>query len=362
MKNYFSSLGLIILLSGSFVYANDYSEFYENSNFKFCMDNNKSMYDENEYMTPNRPLKVYSVPKIPSSEAKADYCLGVIYSNGWGVDRDEKKGLNHFLKSAELGYVYAQSSAGSIYQHGIINKDSDKEMRADWNKAEYWLRKASQDGNDAFAQYSLGKICHSRIGVSGVDDFKILSYVLYFWADKNGYRERGTDNHIDLYYENLSEKEKAQADILVKDIKKFWLTYDEILRKPSPIVAYYLKAADTGNAEAQLVIAEAYRKGTMVGIPLNYAKAVNLYIKAAKNGKAHQASLGLGEMFMNGEGVKKNLIIAYALFDYTAKHADSRAIKAQNDVAQQLSKEDKSEAEKLVLDPQRLWELIDTTL
>lgn len=362
MKKYFYYFGFIMLFHGSFIYGNDYSEFYENDNFKYCMDFNASQYDEDSRIIKDRPLVTYSPPVVPSIKAKANYCLGVIYSNGWGVERDEKKGLDHFVESAELGYVYAQSKIGSIYKNGIKNKDLSRAMQADWNKAEYWFRKAAQDGNDAWAQYSLGNICSSRVGVSGVDDFKILTYVLFYMADKNGYRESGTHKRIDLHYDNLSEKEKSQADIFLQDTRKFWLAYDDILKKPSPIVTYYLKSADAGNGEAQLVIAEACRKGSIVGIPLDYKKAIKFYIKAAKNAKAHQAHLGLGEMFMNGEGTKKNLILAYALFDYTAKRADSRAIKAQNNIVEQLSVDEKIEAEKLALEPQKMWILVESTM
>ena len=55
------------------------------------------------------------------------YNLGLIYSNGEGVDKDLKEAIYWFKKSASLNNVLAEYKLGYMYDNGLgIQKDYEK--------------------------------------------------------------------------------------------------------------------------------------------------------------------------------------------------------------------------------------------
>jgi hypothetical protein len=69
--------------------------------------------------------------------SSAQYCLGVLYSNGEGVDRDEVEAAAWFHKAAEQGNPDAQVSLGLAYKTGSgVPQDSAQ--------GAMWLRRAGE--------------------------------------------------------------------------------------------------------------------------------------------------------------------------------------------------------------------------
>lgn len=80
------------------------------------------------------------------------------------------------------------------------------------------------------------------------------------------------------------------------------------------------KSAEQGYVEAQYHLAELYARG--FGVRENPAQALQWFIKAADQGHA-RAQFNAGEMYASGgPGVKKDVVVAYALYSLSAK-ADS---------------------------------------
>lgn len=73
--------------------------------------------------------------------ARAQCDLGVIYSAGEGVPKDEAEAVKWFRKSAEQGYAMAQYFLGCSYRDG-------KGVSKDLEQAVNWLRKAAEQGYD----------------------------------------------------------------------------------------------------------------------------------------------------------------------------------------------------------------------
>jgi tetratricopeptide (TPR) repeat protein len=81
----------------------------------------------------------------------ATFQLGVDYSLGTGLPRDEAKAEGFFRKAADLGHAEAQSHMGRAYYEGKSGYPQNK------TEAAKWLRKAADQGDES-AQYYLNKL------------------------------------------------------------------------------------------------------------------------------------------------------------------------------------------------------------
>jgi len=72
-------------------------------------------------------------------QVEALYWLGVCYSNGWGVDKNETQAFERYRKAAEKGHAGAQLCLGYSYSEGLgVSKDL--------NQAVFWLQKSVNNG------------------------------------------------------------------------------------------------------------------------------------------------------------------------------------------------------------------------
>ena len=81
-------------------------------------------------------------------DSDAQESLGVMYSVGQRVPKDDVKAAEWFRKAAEQGNVKAQFFLGGMYAMG-------QGVPRDMTKAAEWFRKAAEQGND-YGQLSLG--------------------------------------------------------------------------------------------------------------------------------------------------------------------------------------------------------------
>jgi hypothetical protein len=91
---------------------------------------------------------------------------------------------------------------------------------------------------------------------------------------------------------------------------------------PVQKVAWYRKAAEQGNAEAQFNLGLSYAKG--LGAQQNFAEAAVWYNKAANQGFA-EAQEHLGSLYYRGRGVPQDYAQAVLWFRRAADQGDARA-------------------------------------
>ncbi len=82
----------------------------------------------------------------------AQYNLGICYSNGEGVEKDDSKAFFWYKKAAEQGVPEAQFNLGFCYSHG-------KGVEKDAKQAVSWYKKAAEQGVPE-AQFNLA-LCYS---------------------------------------------------------------------------------------------------------------------------------------------------------------------------------------------------------
>jgi|GEM_PF-504935 TPR repeat protein len=86
----------------------------------------------------------------------AQYILGELYHNGYGIEEDHVLAAEWLHRSAESGYVAAQHYLGWLYAY-------DEVIPHDYKKAAKWFS-AAADQNHADAQYCIGHLYLNALG------------------------------------------------------------------------------------------------------------------------------------------------------------------------------------------------------
>ena len=102
----------------------------------------------------------------------------------------------------------------------------------------------------------------------------------------------------------------------------------------------HLRAAERGNAKAQLKLGLCYYNGH--GVEPNPAEAVRWFRLAAKQKNA-EAEFYMGRAYNTGAGVKKDDEVAYAWFERAAQKGHEQAAEWRSIIAQEMTAEQISE-------------------
>ena len=116
--------------------------------------------------TPEQQFKTVQ-QKAEQGDATAQFNLGVMYTNGYGVWQDYAQAAAWFLKAAEHGDAMAQIALGYAYAKGQGVPQDDVQAVA-------WYRKAAEQGY-ADAQHNLGVMYADGVGVPQ-DDIEALKW------------------------------------------------------------------------------------------------------------------------------------------------------------------------------------------
>jgi len=293
-------------------------------------------------------------------DAVAQYELGRMYENGWGVEQEWPEAAEWYKKSADQGYAPAQ------YEIGLAHLGDQGKYRTDKPKenAAKWFQMAAAQGY-ADAQNALGQIHYEKKGFDFVDAAKLFRMAAeqgHAQAQNNlataylhghgvapdeaealkwlrlaagqGFQE-AQKRIYDIYDSNARSggealakiKQAAEAGDTVAqnylglvhtreglDFIAWARTNQGIVIKHEDTVAgfveaakWYRKAAEQGDAYAQYELAQRYEKGR--GVTQDFSKAVKWLRKAAEQGHL-SAQSSLGEYYVKGEGVTKNYNLA----------------------------------------------------
>ena len=96
-------------------------------------------------------------PVADQGDSRAQSLLGLMYSNGQGVQRNEAEAMKWYWRAADQGEADAQVKIGDMYFEGRI-------VAQDYSEAGRWYRFAADHGNAA-AQYYLGILYAKGEGV-----------------------------------------------------------------------------------------------------------------------------------------------------------------------------------------------------
>jgi hypothetical protein len=110
-------------------------------------------YKNGDYATAVREW----LPLAQQGDVRAQFLLGALYAQGYGVPQDYSTAAQWFRQAAEQGHVAAQYNLGVRYHEG-------RGVPRDPSQAAEWFRRAAQQGF-ARAQYNLGVLYANGDGV-----------------------------------------------------------------------------------------------------------------------------------------------------------------------------------------------------
>lgn len=182
-------------------------------------------------------------------DADAQCQIGLCYSKGDGIEKDDKKAVNWWRKAAEQGHAMSQQFLGRSYEVG-------KGITKDPSQAVYWYRKSAEQGNDT-AQ---------------------LMLALFYMSERGGQKD-----YAQAVYWLRKAEERDQIEAL------YWLgvCYSNgwgVEKNETQAFECYRKAAERGHAGAQLCLGYSYAEGIGVSEDLN--QAVFWLQKSVNNGEA----------------------------------------------------------------------------
>jgi TPR repeat protein len=97
------------------------------------------------------------LPLAEEGIAAAQFCVGRLYANGFGVDMNDELALKWYGLAAEQGHSEAEFNLGVINANGWGVEMNDDE-------AAKWYRRAAEHGF-VQAQMALAAVCHAGRGV-----------------------------------------------------------------------------------------------------------------------------------------------------------------------------------------------------
>lgn len=215
--------------------------------------------------------------------AMAQCQLGVLYQEGRGVAKDEKKAFAYFMRAAivEKNCARAQYYVGFCYYYG-------KGIQKDIDKAVYWYTLSAEKG-DPYAQNHLGVFLETGQGLP-VDYRKAFEY-----------------------YQKAAQQRNVSAQY---NLARLYMYGKGIPSEPQKAVPLFRKAAEQGHMYAQYNLGRCYETGN--GIMQSGKEAVFWFTKAMQQGYA-EAAASLGRCYAEGRGVAQNEQKAAEMYEFALK-------------------------------------------
>jgi TPR repeat protein len=107
-------------------------------------------------------------PLLAKNDARAQYAMGVMAENGFGMPKNPRLAADWYLKAAKQGNTDAQYNLGAMNEHGVG-------IPVNYVQAARWYRPAAESG-DIDALSNLGVLYETG---RGVRQDKILAMALY---------------------------------------------------------------------------------------------------------------------------------------------------------------------------------------
>lgn len=238
-----------------------------------------------------------------SGKADSQYVFGNIHFEGLGVKQNYEKAAQWYRRSAEQGFMFAQTNLGYLYEKGYG-------IAPDLETFVYWTSKAAEQG-DQWAQANLGEAYDLGKGVP--QSYQTAAYWYKKAADQGNEiaKERmkflyGNPNQLfDLGFKYFDGKGVERN----YDLAEYW----------------FRKAAMKGLAGAQSQLGFMYDQG--YGLRRDDAEAARWFREAAEQGLA-VGQYNLGTRYEVGKGVRKDRKTAIYWYKKAAKQGYENARKA----------------------------------
>ena len=279
--------------------------------------------------------------------AGAQFMLGVMYTQGQGLPKDDAQGVQWLTRAAQQGHVRAQGSLGYRYLNGEGVPEDDV-------LAVLWFTLAAEQG-DASAQYWLSRMYYNGEGVAKDDSqgFQWLTrayeqgfyiaapeLMITYTTDFRGVPENAIE--AVQWFTRTAEQGDSFAQHILGEMFADGITVP--VESDTEAAQWYARAAGQGYAPSQYELGNMYYNGE--GVLQDYTQAVQWFTRAAEQG-IPGAQISLGRMYANGEGVPQDNVQAYAWANLASVDGSPDAVTLRDGTAQRLSPAQLAEAQQL---------------
>lgn len=149
-------------------------------------------------------------PLLKAADPRAQYAMGVLYENGFGVAKDLPQAAAWYLKAAEQGNSDAQFNLGAMNEHGVG-------IPVNYPEAARWYRPAAEQG-DIDALSNLGVLYNNG---QGVPQDKVLAMALYNLSVAYAGNSKG---------QAAKNRQALANQVPLEDVKKSLALTEELLK------------------------------------------------------------------------------------------------------------------------------------
>ncbi|MBX2869209.1 MAG: sel1 repeat family protein [Acidiferrobacterales bacterium] len=253
----------------------------------------------------SQALQVWSNPDL-ERDPEALFALGVMYIRGVGVEQDQKKGADLYLRSATLGFASAQFNLGLAYFAG-------RGLEQSFARAGFWWLKAAKQEH-AVAQYNLAALLWGGQGMTQ-DQSRAMHW--FRKAKENGSSDASNflltlfaPMYKELNEENLrvARQDGNRSIPLIDEFGMYKLGLQAVQKEQfQQAFGYWEPLATDGHVDSQYQIARLLESGK--GVQKSFDKALDWYQRAAQKGQG-DAQYRLGLYYMN-ESEEKNEALGF---------------------------------------------------
>jgi TPR repeat protein len=300
-------------------------------------------------------------------DIKAEMDLAEAYETGSGVPANDELAAQWCRKAAEQGYARAQNHLGTMYRMGIgVEKNKEEAVN--------WYRKAARQ-KYANAMFNLGTAYYNGDGVQSND---VVSGAWFLLAE-----DSGSDAAKDAVARIMNDMSLGQVLASFEKVAVMFRKGDEVPHSDAEAAKWYRKAADKGDASANVELAQQLVEGLGVqqdypearrrcgdaakagfgpgayclalmdreglGGPKDFEQAARWFGEAA-NLQDVRALLFLGDMYLKGEGVKQNKEIAYMWYWIAANSGIKEAAQSEERLKQEMDKKTVERAQRKAME------------
>ncbi|MGD9969522.1 MAG: hypothetical protein AB7S65_03640, partial [Sulfuricurvum sp.] len=240
-------------------------------------------FDKKDYATA---VKLWQ-PMAENGNMAAQYNLGILYENGYGVPRNDSEAFKWYLKAAEQGHIDAQYNVGVMYGAGVGIEKNDRQ-------AQQWLSKAASQGDK-----EAKKILETRYGGSAAMNVAAVkteekAQTPAITSKKSKSKKKRSKTSVPAPQESI-----AVAPVVPVAVQKPKAPEAATVVDPMPIVAAAPVQAEPVSVPAvSSPVLPAATEGN------GMSEAAKWMMKSAKQGDP-RAQYNLGLLYAEGNGVEK---------------------------------------------------------
>jgi len=274
--------------------------------------------------------------------------LGILYEYGKSdLTENVEEAFSEYKKSGEAGYAKGFRKVGDLYYHGKIGKSEDD--RIDYSEAKKYYELATSYGYaDAYALIGDMYLDEQAVfpGKSGKqDEKKALEYYqkgIDMGSSDAMYKEGK------YYYLKATDEDDTKALQYFRKAAWAGSGYGMLFmglmcengygvdQDYNEAKEWYLRATENYDAGEEYIasgmyhIGRLYYEGYLSSGKPDYENALDWFDRARDNGSSI-ATRNLGDMYLNGQGVEKDIELAATYYSEAAEKGDPEANKYMGD-------------------------------